>query len=69
MQQSPSREASSRLENEYSRILWTPEFRYCIHKSPLLAPTLSQFIPRHPLTSWFFKIYFNIILPIYANVS
>jgi len=47
----------------YLFLFWNPKIHYHIHKSPHLDPILSQLNQVQPLIYYFFKIYFNIILP------
>jgi hypothetical protein len=49
-------------DQEILRLLWNPMFHYRVHKSPTLAPTLTQLIPCHTLTPCFFKIHINVIV-------
>jgi hypothetical protein len=42
--------------------LMNPNICYCIHKSPLCLPVLSQINPVHASPSYLLKIYFSIIL-------
>jgi hypothetical protein len=50
----------SRQSLSYSRI--SPTFYYLVHKSPPLAPILSQINPAHTSPSYFSRIHFDIIL-------
>jgi len=45
------------------RILWNPNVRYPIHKSPLSLPVLTQVDPVHKPTFKFLKIRLNVVLP------
>jgi hypothetical protein len=45
------------------RLLCNPSSHYRVHKSPPLDPVPNQMNPVYILTSSFFKIRFNIILP------
>jgi hypothetical protein len=46
---------------DISRFLWNPQVHYRVHKSPPLAPALSQMRPVHTLPPYFPKTYTNII--------
>jgi hypothetical protein len=63
MEQSLFIEAVSRLAGrEIPRILWNLKVHYRIHRGTPLDPFVSKMNPVHTLTSYFFKINFNIIL-------
>jgi hypothetical protein len=60
----PSREAISQSDSqEISCQLWSPNVRCRVFKRPPLVPVLSQMNIIQKLTPYFFKKYFNIILP------
>jgi hypothetical protein len=64
LEQSPYSEDNSRSAGKkVFHLLWYPKFHYLDYNRPPLIPILSQFHPVHTLTSSFFKISINIILP------
>jgi hypothetical protein len=70
MGQSPSSEADSRpVRLEMSRLLWNPNVHYLVHNSPPPVHILSQINPVHTIPPYFFKIHFNIILPLKPRSS
>jgi hypothetical protein len=59
---SPSREAvSCAATQELPSILWNPNVRYRIHKSPPLVTILLQITPVHIIQTSFSEVYFKII--------
>jgi hypothetical protein len=70
MELSLSWEAASRSDTEqFPNISWNAKFHYHIHKSPPLAPILSQMYPVHTIPSYFPNIHLNIILPLMSRSS
>jgi hypothetical protein len=64
MELSPSGEAANcAATQELPSILWNPEVHYRVHKSPPLVPILSQINPFHTMSSYLYKIHFNIVHP------
>jgi hypothetical protein len=63
MQQSASWETYSGSAGQgIHQLLQDPKVQYCVRKSSLLVPILSQMNPIHHLTRPCFKIHFNVIL-------
>jgi hypothetical protein len=64
MQLSPSWEAANcAATQELPSVLWNPKVHYRIHKSPPLAPILSQIDPIHTIPFYLSKINFNSVDP------
>ena len=63
-EQGPSWESNSLWGSlEIPRILWNANVHGCVHNSLPLVSILSQVKLLHILSSYFFKIYYDIILP------
>ena len=56
-------EGEEEEKEEIPHILCIPKVHYRIHKCPSLVTILRQLDPIHNATSYFLKIYLNIILP------
>jgi hypothetical protein len=70
MEQRPSSEANSHLDNkEVPHLLWNPQIYYRVHKSPTLVPILNQMNPIHSMLIYFFKIHLFYYTSIYACAS
>jgi hypothetical protein len=64
MEQSPSWGANSHSGSQgSSRLLWNSKVHYCVHKSPLLVPILSQKHPLHTFPHYTSNIHSNITFP------
>jgi hypothetical protein len=58
----PSWEAANcAATQELPRILRNPKVHHRVHKSPPLAPILSEIVPVHTIPSCLSKIYFSIV--------
>jgi len=53
---------SHSASREILRVLWNMRVHYRVHKSPPLAPILTQTDPVHTFPNYFPKIHFNIML-------
>jgi hypothetical protein len=62
MERSPSEASISLASQKIPHILCTDLIHYHVHKSPPIAPILSQINQVYSLPSCFSKIQFNIIL-------
>jgi hypothetical protein len=61
---SPSREAASRsAPQEFLKISWNPEVHHWVHKSPPPVPILNQMNAVHTISSYLYKMNFNILPP------
>jgi hypothetical protein len=61
MEQCPTRDTNSSLASQEIRhILWDPKVHYHVYKIPPLSTIVSQMIAAQTLSSYFFKINFNI---------
>jgi len=64
MEQCSSWETNNCCANEgITHLLWNQKVHHCVHKSPPMAPTLSQMTPVHNFSSLFSKIHSSITLP------
>jgi hypothetical protein len=62
MELSPSWEvASCAAAEQFTNVLWNPKAHHHAHKTPPLAPILTQISPVHTIPSYFPKIHLNII--------
>jgi hypothetical protein len=55
--------ANCAAAQELPSILWNPNVHFRVHKSPPLIPILSQINPTHTVSSYLYKIHFNIVHP------
>jgi hypothetical protein len=56
-----SEAASCAAIQDLPRILWNRKVHHSVHRSPPLAPILSQIDSVHTISSYLSKIYFNIV--------
>jgi hypothetical protein len=54
---------------EIKRSSWNSKVHYRVHKTPPVGPVLLQMNPVHTLTSYYYKIHFNITLPFLNSSS
>jgi hypothetical protein len=54
---------------ENPRVLWNPEVHYRIQENPPPLSVFSEINPDDAITSYFFKVYLNIVPPFSAPVQ